>query len=446
MADQSFSAKNFRKILDIENRKGVYLEGRFFPEVKSITEKIQKCRAEIREKAENMNENSRGLEELNKKKEELEDEREEKLTEELQKTSEAITEPNYKIEFKRVDTSDIKSIYIFDKRSPKHYFALKQLQNNFSSLYKVKQANRSDIVSQVKFLLNDRFPKYVLRTDIDDFYETIPHLEILGKINKDNLLSPLSKRILRKVLNEYKGKSGSEIGIPRGIGISAYLAELYMREVDNEIRKISDITYYARYVDDIIIIFTPKPNNLGIDYEKKIKKIVKDKCLELNEDKTFVFDLRKKKESHKLNFLGYKITFGKDEIKIELTEKKFKKYRERIKLAFNHYKNLSKINEKKARKILVKRIRFLTGNIRLLNNKRNILTGIYYSNNHLTEYDYLKRLDRSLRDRINAQIKFPRLKKRLKKYSFVKGYKDKRFSPFNAKELSAIMRVWKKRF
>jgi len=57
MADQSFSSDNFRKILDMENRKGVYLEGRFFPNIKSVTEKIKRCKAEIREKKKNRIEN-----------------------------------------------------------------------------------------------------------------------------------------------------------------------------------------------------------------------------------------------------------------------------------------------------------------------------------------------------------------------------------------------------
>jgi len=447
MADQSFSAENFRKILDIENRKGIYLEGRFFPEVKSITEKIQRYRAEIREKKKNRIENEEEIKKLNEEKKILEEEKEKKLTDELQKTSETVIKANYKIEFKKVDTPDIKSIYIIDRSSPKHYFALKQIQQNLSKLYSVKQANRSEIVNQVKFLLNDRFPKYVLRTDINDFYETIPHSKILEKIDGDNLLSPLSKKILRKILNEYKDKSGSKKGIPRGVGVSAYLAELYMRKIDDEIVKQNDITYYARYVDDIIIIFTPKPDDQNIDYKKIIKRIIEENYeLTLNEDKTFIFDLRNEDESYPMDFLGYKITFGLEEIKIELTEKKFEKYKERLKLAFNHYKNLSKVNEKKARKILVKRIRFLTGNTRLLNNKKNILTGIYYSNNQLTEYDYLKRLDSSLRARINTHIKLPQVQARLKKYSFVEGYKTKRFSPFNTRELSEIMKIWKKRF
>jgi hypothetical protein len=50
MLDQSFSAENFRKILDYENRKGVYLEGEYFPDIGKVTEEIKKCNTEVREK------------------------------------------------------------------------------------------------------------------------------------------------------------------------------------------------------------------------------------------------------------------------------------------------------------------------------------------------------------------------------------------------------------
>lgn len=447
MADQSFSTDNFRKVLDIENRKGLYLEGRFFPEIKLINEKIRKYKAEIKEKKKNGSEDESELKKLNDAKKILEAEKEKKLTDELQKISEIVALLNFRIELRRVDIPDSKSIYTVDRSLPENYFVLKQIQRNVSNLYDVQQSNRSEIVSQVKFLLSDGFPKCVLRTDIEDFYENIPHRQILKKISEDSLLSPLSKKFLRQILNKYKEKSGSIKGVPRGIGVSAHLAELYMRDIDSKIKRLSDVTYYARYVDDIIIIFTPTPNNQSEDYENKIKDIIeKEYQLNLNIDKTILFDLRNGQQSYELNYLGYKMYFGTTGIKTELTEKKFEKYKNRIKLSFANYLDLSKVSEKKARNLLVKRIRFLTGNTRLVNNKKNILTGIYYSNNQLTEYDYLKRLDSSLRARINNQISLPKLKARLKKYSFVEGYKTKRFSPFNARELSEIMKIWKKRF
>lgn len=447
MADQSFSTDNFRKILDLENRKGIYLEGRFFPNVKLITEKIKRCKAEIRDKKKDRIENKEELDVLNNKKKILEKDWEEKLTDELQKVSENITSRAFKIEFKKVDIPDDKPIYTVDINSPENYFVLKQLQRNVAKLFDVKQSNRSEIVSQVKFLLGDRFPKYVLRTDIKDFYENISHEKILKKINENNLLSPFSSKIIRQILNKYKEESSSNKGVPRGIGVSAYLAELYMRDIDSEILRLDEVTYYARYVDDIIIIFTPTSNNQNVDYKKYIKDLIKKKFhLKLNSRKTILFDLRGQSQSYELNYLGYKMSFGIEETKTELTEKKYKKYKERINLAFNDYINFSKINEKIARKLLIKRIRFLTGNTRLANNKRNILTGIYYSNNRLTEFERLKNLDKYLKRIIKTQINSSQLRSRLEKYGFENGFKTKRFSPFNTRELSEIMKIWKRKF
>ena len=382
MENQSFSAENFRRILDLENRKGLYLEGRFFSHINEITEKIKKCTKEIKEKQKNRTGLDNEIEELYKRKKELKEEKNEKLNAELQKVSKKVVAKDFKIELEKKDIKNKKPVYI-TKDSPEHYFTMKQIQRNVSRLFDVKQSNRYENVSQVKNILKDGFPKYVLKTDIDNFYESIPHERLLKKINDDNLLTPFSRKILRKIINEYIRLSGSDKGIPRGVGVSAYLAELFMRDFDNKIISTEEIIYYARYVDDIIIIFTPKSNAHHIDYLEEIKNIIENKFnLKLNDQKTISFDLLDPKQRHlcTMEYLGYKFTFGTGEIKTEFTEKKFNKYKHRIDLAFNNYLNLSKIDEKEARKLLVKRLRFLTGNIRLKNNKKNILVGIYYSN------------------------------------------------------------------
>ena len=445
MENQSFSAENFRRILDLENRKGLYLEGRFFSHINEITEKIKQCTKEIKEKQKNRTGLDNEIEELYKRKKELKEEKNEKLNAELQKVSEKVIAPDFKIELGKKDIKNKKPVYI-TKDSPEHYFTMKQIQRNVSRLFDVKQSNRYEIISQVKNILEDGFPKYVLKTDIDDFYESIPHKRLLKKINDDNLLTPFSRKILRQIINEYIRLSGSDKGIPRGVGVSAYLAELFMRDFDNKIMSMEEIIYYARYVDDIIIIFTPKSNAHHIDYLEEIKNIIENKFnLKLNDQKTISFDLLdpKQRHSHTMEYLGYKITFGTGEIKTEFTKKKFNKYKHRIDLSFNNYLNLSKIDEKKARKLLVRRLRFLTGNTRLKNNKKNILVGIYYSNCQLTEKKDLIRLDAYLRIKINNSIKLPKLQERLKKYNFEDGFEVKRFSPFKPHEFQKIMKIWK---
>src|SRR5690606_17312509 len=112
----------------------------------------------------------------------------------------------------------------------------------------------------------------------------------------------------------------------------------------------------------------------------------------------------------------------------------------RITTVFDEYKK-EKIYEKKARKLFVKRLQFLTGNTRLSNNKDNALVGIYFSNRFLTSHSCLKGLDAFLKSQINS-LDSPTLKKRLEKMSFQEGWTQKKFHKFTPKDLQEIVKVW----
>ena len=446
LLDQSFSADNFRNILDLENRKGIYLEGIFFPSLNKFTKEIKDCNRlidQIKKKKRNKDFPEDDLEKLYDKRKNLKEQKEEQLNASLQAVSGKVVASDFKIELCRNDIPNEKPLYVV-KDSPEHYFTMKQIQRNVSRLFGVKQANRLEIVSQVKVLLCDKFPKYVLRTDINDFYENIPHGPLLETINGNNLLTPFSRKILRQILFKYTKLSGSDKGVPRGVGVSAYLAELYMRDIDQMIMSLSGLSYYARYVDDIIIIFVPTIDDQERDYLKEVKNVIEGEFgLKLNETKTKCFDLRNIQATNKLEYLGYKIIFGNGKIKTKFTKIKMDKYKSRIDLTLESYLNLSKVNEKEARKLLVKRMRFLTGNTRLKNSKNNILVGIYHSNSQLTDKGDLVGLDCYLRYKINQQIKITQLKERLMKCSFKAGFYERRFSSFKTHELKEIVKAWK---
>ena len=128
-----------------------------------------------------------------------------------------------------------------------------------------------------------------------------------------------------------------------------------------------------------------------------------------------------------------------------MTDKKLDRYKDRINRTFEAYHKKSGMPEKseqKARSLLEKRIRFLTGNTRLVNNKKNIVSGIFFSNSLLTQFNDLDCLDKCLTDRINS-LNNSRLKKRLKQYSFKKGFETKKYHKFSAHELYKIVQVWK---
>ena len=50
------------------------------------------------------------------------------------------------------------------------------------------------------------------------------------------------------------------MGVPRGVGISPLLSEIYVRDLDSSISSFIGTHFYARYVDDIFIILTAFPN------------------------------------------------------------------------------------------------------------------------------------------------------------------------------------------
>lgn len=444
MLDQSFSVENFRRILDYENRKGVYLEGLFFPKIKETSELVKRLNLNLKQsrhtvKPELLAEYRQQLRDEIEIAEEL---KESMLSDEFTQIRDNLLNGKFKFSLVKNDEFSDKPIYTSEK-SPENFFALKQIQYNFRKLYKVKQANRFAILSQLRSLLDDRFPKYIIRTDIENFYESIPHDELLQKLNEENLLTFSSKKVIYQILTEYKRLSGSEIGLPRGIGISAYLAELYMRNIDQAIKSLSTVSYYARYVDDIVIIFTPNSGNDSLNYLEEVRKIVEDKhSLMLNSGKTKLIDFTEPTSTQNMDYLGYKITFGNRALTFKLSSKKISRYKNRIIESLDAYKNLSKVDEKLARKLLIKRIKFLTGNTRLLNNKRNILVGVYYSNNLLTSGSDFIAIDAFYQNEI-AKLSNPIVKTRLSNYSFTTGFLSRKFSSFSTIDLVDIFEIWR---
>lgn len=445
MLDQSFTSENFRKIFDYENRRGVYLEGRFFPEIEKITQEIKKCTTNARNLKRKRatlaaDEYQEQISELYDKKDELKEKKEKLLKKELEQISTNITSGNFEINLEEVSTPSGKAAYKTQDEACA-YFAIKQIQYNIRKLYKVKQSNRHSIICQLKNILSDRYPKYLIRTDIKEFYESIPREPLLKKIDQDPLLTLSSKKIIRMILRKYEALSGNSKGVPRGIGISAYLAELYMRDFDRNIKAHDEVIFYARYVDDIVVVYAPKPNSQTKAYSTLIKCEARKIGLKINHKKTNKHDMTVTKENI-LNYLGYKITYGNGEFLIGFTDEKRERHKGRIRRSFEVYKKHANTNEKKARKMLVKRIQFLTSNTRLHNNKGNVLIGSYYSNSLINHLKDLEFLDNCLKSQIGT-LASDSLKKRLEKYSFIEGFERKKFTPFKIRELTDIVKLWK---
>jgi Reverse transcriptase (RNA-dependent DNA polymerase) len=460
MLDQSFSIKNYVKIFYDENRKGNYTEGKFFPELKALSTEISTINEELKLLRNSLKKNvitqedydtQRNLKNVDKNL--LFKKKQEQLINLLPKITKKIVDKNFRIELVISNDKGGKPIYLI-KKKPEYFFAIKQLQKNIKLSFSVRQADRFKILSQVTKVLGDGCPKYILRTDISSFYESIPHDKLKETLDKNLILSQLSKKIIKGLLWEYKDKTNSQdIGLPRGVGVSAYLSELYMKDIDSKIKAHPNVTYYARYVDDMIIIFTPNNKNETIDYKNEIKEIIEEKesGLTLNNSKTNYFDLRSSNGNYNFEFLGYKISGNLKKTELNISLNRDKRYRQRIDTTFEAYNNDSKHDEKKARKMLINRIRFLTFNTHLNNAKNNIVVGAYFSNSLLSDTQGLHGLDQYLKSKINnhlvpyssVNVDINKLKNRLLQFSFVDGFKEKKHTKFNANQLNDIFKIWK---
>lgn len=373
MLDQSFSSINFNLIFLKENRKGNFKKSHFTDEYinkhKEFNDTLQQ-KVDLKKQngsltKEELNDFALKLDKINTEKEEI------RLAT-FDNLSKKINEKLFQF---NIEYNVTKKVYTLDSDAASFY-AIKQLQTNINKTFKVIQADRNYIIKQLYNILSDGFPKVIIKTDIKSFYESIPQVKLFEKINDNTLLSPFSKKLIKKLFHEFESKKDTNIiepkkGIPRGIGVSAYLSELYMRDVDRDIKSMQDIIYYARYVDDIIVIFSPKTESSKGKYIDEIKKIICDDNLLMikdgsdgDESKTFEIDLPNNIHIKKsFNFLGYKFEMERPQkehfnLILEISDNKLERYKKRLKLSVEAYNKDSVYNEKKLETYCMKGLNF----------------------------------------------------------------------------------------
>jgi hypothetical protein len=448
--DQSFSAQNLFYIYNNENSKGNNIASKFFPEIIDCHDKIKRLRniifSHYKKRRKHSDEWFKNrisnlyflLKMLNKNMNDL-------ITEKLSEVSSRISSSSFNFDVIKSDSKrNGKDVYLLDGK-PESFFAEKQIQRNIKYTYKVKQNDRDLIIPQLRSCLSNKFPVHIIRTDIKSFYESIEPSILLKKLNENAMLSLSSRKIIAKLLRSYKTSSGSDKGIPRGVGISAYLSELYLKEFDSKLRNLNNLVYYARYVDDIVLIVAPESEVSEEYYIELIKSFLNEENLEINSDegKTAVFVTSKVSGTFEFDYLGYKFKKRGSKLALSISDKKKEKYVSKINYCVDKYNKLSLKTPKKAEKELKIRLRFLTSNTRLSNNKGNAVIGIYNNNKWVTDYTFLTYLDGQLNNaisRLDHILLRPKLSDR---YSFKKGFENRNFSNFDSKEFSVIGRGWK---
>lgn len=344
----------------------------------------------------------------------------------------------------------------------------KIISKEIAHYYRVKPADRNTIIEQLIAILDNSMPKIVIRADVKQFYESIPIDPLIDKLANDGYLAKRTMKYLRSFLFACGITNNNEIGIPRGLSFSAYLAEIYMGTIDKRIRQIPGIYFYKRYVDDIIIVANSQMMDVS-EYWLELNKCFEGQSLELHNEseKKFISLFNEDSYNKQFEYLGYKFVYNNGALKVLLSDHRYSKYLITLNALFKIYSQCAsyrrgKMTQKESDKRqdalqqLIKRIRVLTGNGLLSGRKNYVATGVYYTNKYITDTSQFEQLDNYLFQLIENkhtfcppkalfnyscnngyELNFKLIKEKLHEYSFVDSFKNPRIN--KSREFSLIL-------
>lgn len=413
MFDQSFSVENYLSIFHEENRKG-HIAFDDMPEpYRNIVVEIKAMKSKVNEitkkkKNDRTVEEVMTLENLKSSIKAKQADRDKELYKELSEYAQIANNKNFTFPITNYTDDEDKQVFTINISKWEYFYAIKNLQRTLRGLFNVKQANKHQVLSNVRLLLNTTTPFYLIRTDITGFFESIPQEALLDKINANNLVNNKTKGMIKGILSEYNKqkdlhKIKPDCGVPRGIGISSYLSEIYMHDIDQYIRNRKNVIFYARYVDDILIILAGLPDKQSISkYYKGLRNLFQNYGFEIKknnlaEDKCKLIDFYNSTSKQQFTYLGYKITISKpkNEISVEfgMSDKKVAKIEKKIDAAFLHFEKVSKNNIKQAKRDLLDSLKLISGNYRLAKSKERVKAGLFFGNDLLTDLTDLEKLN-----------------------------------------------------
>lgn len=323
------------------------------------------------------------------------------------------------------------------------YFADKQLQRNIGTFLENRPSSRHEIVAGLAGTLRNDLPKVLVRADIADFYNTVDHAILLGRLNKTRL-SPTSLRLIRSLLTEFEGIAGIPRGLPTGVGLSAKLAELYLSDLDTPLRSLPEVMFYGRYVDDIVMVVGQRDHGSlnQPSLLSAVKAAMADLKLQPNMEKQSIRELSDQGVLKRFEFLGYAIEYAGGELKITLTKDRQARIKKRVERVLDLWDMADPSNHGR-RSLLLDRLSFLAGNTRLSHNKRNAMVGIYFSNDMVSDSQSLSGLDSWMKARLSKSTFPASIQLEIDNMSFVKAFDERSMRRFTPKRLRQIRGAWR---
>lgn len=291
--------------------------------------------------------------------------------------------------------------------TPTAYVISRLLIEELKHAFAFKFTDRNSLLSELGNSFFQFQPDTVIRTDIKSFFESVCHRILFEILESNPKISKFSLVVYKKIFEEFERhrlhNSMVGYGLPRGLAISSYLAEIYLLQIDSEIKNIKGISFYGRYVDDIMVLCKDSVKNDEFNTFNLIKGIFKKRELDLHklgDGKSSIVKISNE-DIDIGNYLGYSLSLNHAAQKIEfkLPPEKIKRKLIMVDKAFSHFEKVSRTNVKQARRDLIDCLNMLSSNFSLSGSKKDIRTGIFYTNQLLTDLSGLDCLTEYVRSK-----------------------------------------------
>jgi hypothetical protein len=377
--------------------------------------------------------------------------------------SSAVREASIGFPYLRFDSTKLRGKPVYQLNLLSHDLILRKLSRNIRVLTRVKQADRETIVKSLISQLSEGVPFRVYKLDIRQYYESFDFDALQRRFSNDPGFPPSSYVVLDSLNRRLR--EHQIVGLPRGLALSATLSEYAMRPFDRAIRAERCVTFYARFVDDIIIVTT------GSEDERKFLRSARRKLptgLEFSQSKSSVTSFSRAATRKNactvedtVDFLGYRFSVsnpiekdGPDyrNVTVDISPSKVRRLKSRIVLASMEFIRDNSYAD------LLDRLKLITGNYNMYDFDKSLSRnmGIYYNYRHagssgsaaLAELDdFLRRFLLSQTGRIAAtfyqRLSMPQ-RRELMKLCFTHSFNERTFYNFNASRLATLVGCWKR--
>jgi len=355
-------------------------------------------------------------------------------------------------------TNDLVGRRIYQVNDLASDLVLRKAAQNIRRITGAKQGSRMEIIRRLKLFCEEGMPFTIAKMDIKNFYPSIDQDALSSQLKRRLVTAPSTRAVLGSFIDQCKGNS--VVGIPPGLAISAELSEFYMQDFDRNMREALAAHYFARYVDDIVLVLPE------IDSAKKLGKQIEDALpdglrLNLTKSKVFVFGGTKANTpdvEHRFDYLGFRFSVYQTNkkrpcfrtVELDIAASKVKKNKTRIVKSLLQFLSDGNFED------LRDRVRVLTCGYQFFDNRqeKKRSAGLQHTYSLIDcGAPALEELDKFFEGMvlcgsgpIGGRLALSlsnRARKDLLKHSFVTGVANRVHFRFSADRLAHLMECWK---